>query len=108
MDGRHGLNLVICNPAINAALIVFSQEGLNGARMEQIAEEADISKSNIFYYFQSKEVLYVAVLEKVLSKWLSPLSEINANQDPRVALRPILKKNIKSQKNHLQRQDSMR
>lgn len=71
---------------INAALIVFSQEGLNGARMEKIAEEAHISKSNIFYYFDSKEVLYVAVLERVLSKWLSPLNEMNVNQDPRKAL----------------------
>ncbi|MEN8626128.1 MULTISPECIES: TetR family transcriptional regulator C-terminal domain-containing protein [Psychrobacter] len=83
---------------INAALIVFSQEGLNGARMEQIAEEADISKSNIFYYFQSKEVLYVAVLEKVLSKWLSPLSEINANQDPRVALKTYIEEKYKISK----------
>jgi len=83
---------------ISAALIVFSQEGLNGARMEKIAEEADISKSNIFYYFQSKEVLYVAVLEKVLSKWLSPLNEINVNQDPRVALITYIEEKYKISK----------
>jgi len=83
---------------ISAALVVFSQEGLNGARMEKIAEEADISKSNIFYYFQSKEVLYVAVLEKVLSKWLSPLNEINVNQDPRVALITYIEEKYKISK----------
>jgi len=83
---------------ISAALIVFSQEGLNGARMEKIAEEAGISKSNIFYYFQSKEVLYVAVLEKVLSKWLSPLNEINVNQDPRVALITYIEEKYKISK----------
>ena len=77
---------------INAALIVFSQEGLNGARMEKIAEEADISKSNIFYYFESKDVLYIAVLERVLSEWLSPLSAIDANQDPKSALTTYIEK----------------
>ena len=85
---------------IKAALIVFSQEGLNGARMERIAEEADISKSNIFYYFDSKEVLYIAALEAVLSEWLSPLSNINVNQDPRNALKRF-------QRNHLQHRDYM-
>ena len=75
---------------INAALIIFSQDGLNGARMESIAKEANISKSNIFYYFQNKEVLYIAVLEKVLSEWLSPLSEININQDPKKALQTYI------------------
>lgn len=83
---------------INAALIVFSQEGLNGARMERIAEEADISKSNIFYYFDSKEVLYIAALEAVLSEWLSPLSNINVNQDPRNALKTYIEEKYKISK----------
>lgn len=77
---------------MKAALIVFSQEGLNGARMEQIAEEAHISKSNIFYYFQSKDVLYIAVLEMVLNEWLSPLGVIDADQDPRMALTTYIEK----------------
>ena len=83
---------------IKAALIVFSQEGLNGARMERIAEEADISKSNIFYYFDSKEVLYIAALEAVLSEWLSPLSNINVNQDPRNALKTYIEEKYKISK----------
>ena len=83
---------------IKAALIVFSQEGLNGARMEKIAEEADISKSNIFYYFDSKETLYIAVLETVLSEWLSPLNEMSANQDPREALITYIEEKYKTSK----------
>ncbi|MGP9544634.1 TetR family transcriptional regulator C-terminal domain-containing protein [Psychrobacter sp. AOP7-B1-25] len=83
---------------INAALIVFSQKGLNGARMEEIAEEAHISKSNIFYYFKSKEVLYVAVLERVLSNWLSPLDRMNINQDPRNALKTYIEEKYKISK----------
>ena len=86
-------------------MIIFSQDGLNGARMESIAKEANISKSNIFYYFQNKEVLYIAVLEKVLSEWLSPLSEININQDPKKAFKLTLRQNMKCQKNHRQHRD---
>ena len=83
---------------IEAALIIFSQEGLNGARMEQIADEADISKSNIFYYFKNKDELYVAVLETVLSKWLSPLSDIDGDQDPKAALTTYIEEKYKISK----------
>lgn len=45
-----------------------------------------MSKSNIFYYFASKEELYIAVLSYVLSVWLVPLNSISVEQDPIEAL----------------------
>lgn len=71
---------------IKAALKEFSQVGLEGARLEQIAENAQMSKSNLFYYFKNKEALYVMVLENVLTEWLLPLNELTVTQDPKVAL----------------------
>lgn len=71
---------------IQAALTVFSQFGLNGASMDKIAAQANMSKSNIFYYFSSKEELYIAVLSYVLSVWLVPLNSISVDQDPIEAL----------------------
>jgi TetR/AcrR family transcriptional regulator len=46
-----------------AAICQFSQNGLAGARTEQIAEDADVNKALIYYYFQSKEKLYAAAIE---------------------------------------------
>jgi AcrR family transcriptional regulator len=42
----------------------FARSGLSGARVDAIAERTRTSKRMIYYYFGSKEALYLAVLEK--------------------------------------------
>jgi AcrR family transcriptional regulator len=42
----------------------FSEKGLSGARVDEIAERTNTSKRMIYYYFRSKEGLYRAVLER--------------------------------------------
>ncbi len=46
-----------------AARSEFSDKGLAGARIDVIAEVAHSNKRMIYYYFNSKEELYLAVLE---------------------------------------------
>lgn len=46
-------------------LATFAEFGLQGARMEQIAEHAQTTKRMVVYHFTSKENLYMAVLEHV-------------------------------------------
>jgi AcrR family transcriptional regulator len=41
----------------------FAQHGLTGARMDSIAERAGLNKRLIYYYFGSKDDLFLAVLE---------------------------------------------
>lgn len=48
---------------LDAALHEFSANGLAGARTEQIAAAAGVNKALLYYYFQSKEKLYIAALE---------------------------------------------
>jgi len=43
----------------------FSAMGLSGARVDAIAERTNTTKRMLYYYFESKEGLYRAVLEKV-------------------------------------------
>lgn len=71
---------------LDAALQIFARFGLRGARMDQIAAAAGMSKPNLIYYFPSKEALYVAVLERTLTMWLDPLGELDAAADPATAL----------------------
>ena len=47
---------------LNAALDVFSLYGFSGASLDEIAQIAEMHKSNIFYYYENKEALYVEVL----------------------------------------------
>jgi TetR/AcrR family transcriptional regulator len=48
-----------------AAIRQFSENGLAGARTEQIAEAAGVNKALLYYYFRSKEDLYTAAMETV-------------------------------------------
>lgn len=49
---------------LNVALQEFSRLGLSGARIDAIAAESGLNKGMIYYYFGSKEDLYVAALEE--------------------------------------------
>jgi TetR/AcrR family transcriptional regulator len=48
---------------LDAALKDFSAKGLAGARTEQIAAAAGVNKALLYYYFESKEKLYLAAVE---------------------------------------------
>ena len=50
---------------IEVATREFAENGLDGARVDEIAEKTRTSKRMIYYYFESKEGLYKAVLENV-------------------------------------------
>lgn len=39
---------------LTAALNIFSQYGIHGTRLEQVAEQAGVSKTNLLYYYPSK------------------------------------------------------
>ncbi len=56
------------NRILDAALGEFSAHGLAGARMDQIASAAGVNKALLYYYFQSKEQLYIAALETVSAR----------------------------------------
>jgi AcrR family transcriptional regulator len=51
---------------IDAAFAAFGTHGLQGARLDQIARSAGVSKGTIYLYFQSKEDLFRAVVEAVV------------------------------------------
>ncbi|APV36948.1 MULTISPECIES: TetR/AcrR family transcriptional regulator [Acinetobacter] len=74
------------NQLLNAALDVFSTYGFSGASLDEIAQLAQMHKSNIFYYYENKEALYVEVLTTVLQKWLAPLQTLEVELEPTEAL----------------------
>jgi TetR/AcrR family transcriptional regulator len=53
---------------LDAALREFALHGLAGARTEGIATAAGVNKALLYYYFDSKEKLYLAALEMIASK----------------------------------------
>ncbi len=47
---------------LDAARLEFSEKGLSGARVNDIAARASVNKQMLYYYFGDKEGLYCAVL----------------------------------------------
>lgn len=71
---------------LDAALELFSAYGFYGTRIEQVAERAELSKTNLLYYFSSKRALYEAVLHRILDIWLEPLRSLDAQLNPITAI----------------------
>ncbi len=68
---------------LDAAVREFSENGLAGARTEQIAEIAGVNKALLYYYFKSKEALYKAALESVVQRVLaSSLAALTPDRSP--------------------------
>lgn len=76
---------------LSAALETFSQFGIHGTRLEQVAELAGVSKTNLLYYFPSKEALYVSVLQQILDIWLAPLKAFREELTPLVAIQQYIR-----------------
>jgi AcrR family transcriptional regulator len=54
---------------LRAALSEFSEQGLPAASTDAIAERCGVNKRMIYYYFGSKEGLFIAVLEEMYRRF---------------------------------------
>lgn len=50
--------------------------------MDAISERAQISKPKLHRYYKTKRILFLAVLNRVLDRWLAPLATLDADGDP--------------------------
>ena len=76
---------------IEVATREFSEKGLAGARIDDIAAAMRTSKRMIYYYFGSKEALYLAVLEDAYHRMRSIEADLHLeNLAPEAALRTLV------------------
>ena len=76
---------------LQEAIVEFVQHGLAGARVDAIAERIHTSKRMIYYYFGSKEQLYVEVLEKLYGDIRNTETRMNLTAlEPREAIRRLV------------------
>lgn len=69
----------------------FAANGLSGARVDAIAERTRTSKRMIYYYFASKEGLYLAVLEQAYSEIRALEASLDLSAlDPEAAIRALV------------------
>jgi len=79
---------------LEAALDVFSLHGFRGATIDQIAEQAGMSKPNLLYYFPRKEEIHKVLIAHLLDMWLAPLREMDAEGDPIPEIRSYIRRKL--------------
>jgi TetR/AcrR family transcriptional regulator len=65
---------------LEAAKKVFHCKGYDGARMQEIADEAGVNKSLVHYYYRNKDNIFQAVFEDAFTKLISRLNEIFSSE----------------------------
>jgi len=60
----------------DAAHEVFSQKGMDGSTMQEIADRAGINKALLHYYYRSKDKLYEMVARAILTKAVSAVRSV--------------------------------
>ena len=65
-----------------AARARFLAEGVDGASLRTIAADAGTNIGMVFYYFRTKDDLFLAVVEEVYSRLLDDLARALAGADP--------------------------
>lgn len=76
---------------LTVATAEFAAKGLAGARIDEIAAAMRTSKRMIYYYFESKEKLYIRVLEEAYQRIRRIETELHLDDlDPETALRTLV------------------
>jgi len=79
------------NRIIRAARWEFSENGISGARMDNIAARAGVTKQLLYHYFESKKHLFAAVLDERTDRIFSGLLGLELDPNcPESALRAFL------------------
>src|SRR5947209_13577459 len=76
---------------LNAATAEFAQNGLAGARVDEIAEVSGVNKRMLYYYYNSKDDLYLAVLEEAYIAMRTSERNLKLdNLEPLAAIRKLV------------------
>ena len=76
---------------LNAALLVFSTQGFNGARVDAIARKAGVNKAMIYYRIGNKLSLYQAVIHDIYQDRAAQLRrEIQSSTTPEEKLKTYI------------------
>ncbi|WP_339736192.1 helix-turn-helix domain-containing protein [uncultured Sunxiuqinia sp.] len=67
---------------LDAAKNIFIKKGMDGARMQEIADAAGINKALLHYYFRSKDKLFDAIFSRILSFAFPKIGQILQADQP--------------------------
>jgi TetR/AcrR family transcriptional regulator len=79
----------------------FARIGFEGARVDRIAERCRVSKNMLYYYFKSKEGLFVAALERMYQELREQQNDLSVRaSDPVAAMEQLVHHTFDAFKNN--------
>jgi len=75
---------------IEAAKLMFYQQGVTGTTLADIAQQAQVPLGNIYYHFRTKEALVEAVIQTHLQELQSLFAQLDRQPEPRQRLLGLL------------------
>ncbi|WP_026454721.1 TetR family transcriptional regulator [Saccharomonospora iraqiensis] len=86
---------------LRVATAEFADKGYTGARVDEIAARTSTTKRMLYYYFGSKERLFVAVLERAYAEIRAREQEVDVDHlDPVEALRRVVELTFDHHESH--------
>jgi len=85
---------------LRAASEEFADKGFAAAKTSDIAAKAGLPKPNVYYYFKSKENLYLEVLESIVEPLLQASAPFNQPGRPAEVLRNYIRSKIRISRDH--------
>jgi len=72
---------------LEAAADVFVEKGLQKSRMDDIVEKSGLSKGTLYWYFKSKDDIFIGIFERIFlkeAKDLEPLTSSDKSSSERI------------------------
>jgi TetR/AcrR family transcriptional regulator len=85
---------------LDAAEFVFGHFGVRGASLAVIAQKAGVVKPHIYYYFEDKDDLYRAVLERAMNMWAREIELVDTTEDLPNALVEYINRKVDFSRDH--------
>ncbi len=80
---------------LSAAARVFARSGYHQASMDLIAEEAELGKSTLYYYYKSKDELLLAILSSGLLNFFNSLEQdFKRRSNPLEQIRSVIRQSV--------------
>ncbi len=87
-SGEPGLRIRVRNEEriLRAAVDLFADKGFHGTHVKEIAAVSGLPKTNVYYYFPTKESIYTALIERLIEGWDRAFEHIVVEREPREAI----------------------
>lgn len=78
----------------------FSRKGFGATTVQNIADRADLPKSNVLYYFSNKKRIYYALMDDIMGRWNDVFSRVTPEDDPATTLAGFIQTKMEMSRTH--------